>query len=184
MGITLKAMNPIIKTVDGKVEVSFLTNMSSWEDGFLKDEIASLKADEFAIKISKFRKARSLDANAYMWVLCGKLAEKLNITKDEVYRSYIKDIGVFRMVEIDEKAVDTLVHSWGLHGTGWVAEKVDHSVHDGFTVMILYYGSSTYNTKQMSRLVDGIVEDCKQQGIETLTSNELEALKGAWKGGK
>lgn len=134
------------------------------------------------IKVSKFRKNRSLDANAYMWVLCDKLAEKLNITKDEVYRQHIKDIGIFRLVEIDEKAVDTLMHSWGLHGTGWIAEKLDHAIHEGFVVMALYYGSSTYNTKQMSRLIDAIVQDCKEQGIETMTPLELQDLKEAWKG--
>lgn len=181
---TLTTSVPVLKIVSNKIEVSFETDYKSYEIDALAEKINALNADKLTLRVSKFRKKRSLDANAYMWVLCGKLADKLGITKDEVYRSYIKDIGVFRMVEIDEKAVDTLVHSWGLHGTGWVAEKVDHSVHDGFTVMILYYGSSTYNTKQMSRLIDSIVEDCKEQGIETLTPNELEALKGAWKGGK
>lgn len=180
MSITLKAEKPVIKTIDGKIEISFLTDLKSWECEPLKEQISSLNAEKLTLKVSKFRKNRSLDANAYMWILCDKLAEKIGITKDEVYRRHIKDIGVFRTVEIDEKAADTLIHSWGLHGTGWIAERLDYSQHDGFTIIALYYGSSTYNTKQMSRLINGIVEDCKDQGIETLTPEELQQLKEAW----
>lgn len=180
--LTLTASNPVLKILSNKIEVSFDTDYKSYEIDALKDKFNSLNADKLTLKVSKFRKGRSLDANAYMWVLCDKLAEKLGITKEEVYRSHIKDIGVFRTVEIDEKAADTLIHSWGLHGIGWVAERLDHSQHEGFTIIALYYGSSTYNTKQMSRLINGIVDDCKEQGIETLTPDELQQLKEAWSG--
>lgn len=179
---TLTASIPVLKIVSNKIEVSFETDYKSYEIDNLKDKFNSLNADKLTIKVSKFRKNRSLDANAYMWVLCDKLADKLGITKEEVYRSHIKDIGVFRAVEIDEKAADTLIHSWGLHGIGWVAERLDHSQHEGFTIIALYYGSSTYNTRQMSRLINGIVDDCKEQGIETLTPDELQQLKEAWSG--
>lgn len=178
--LTLTASNPVLKILSNKIEVSFDADYKSYEIDALKDKFDSLNADKLTLRVSKFRKGRSLDANAYMWVLCDKLAEKLGITKEEVYRSQIKDIGVFRTVEIDEKAADTLMHSWGLHGTGWVAERLDHSIHKGFTIIALYYGSSTYNTKQMSRLIDFIVQDCKEQGIETMTPNELQQLKEAW----
>lgn len=180
--LTLTASNPVLKILSNKIEVSFDTDYKSYEIDALKDKFNSLNADKLTLKVSKFRKGRSLDANSYMWVLCQKLAEKLGIMKEEVYRSHIKDIGIFRTVEIDEKAADTLIHSWGLHGIGWVAERLDHSIHDGFTIIALYYGSSTYNTKQMSRLIDAIVQDCKEQGIETLTPDELQQLKEAWSG--
>lgn len=179
--LTLIANNPVLKISSSKVEITFETDYKSYEINSLQEKINDLNADKLTVKVSKFRKNRSLDANAYMWILCDKLSEKLNITKDEVYRQHIKDIGVFRTVEIDEKAVDTLIHSWGLHGTGWIAERLDYSKHDGFTIIALYYGSSTYNTKQMSRLIDAIVQDCKEQGIETLTPDELSQLKEAWK---
>ncbi|KXL54421.1 hypothetical protein CLNEO_05270 [Anaerotignum neopropionicum] len=178
---TLTANNPVLKIISNKIEISFETDYKSYEVDALKEKFNSLNADKLTLKVSKFRKNRSLDANAYMWVLCDKLAEKLNIAKLEVYRQHIKDIGVFREVEIDEKSVDTLIHSWSLNGTGWIAEKLDYSNHDGFTIIALYYGSSVYNTKQMSRLIDGIVQDCKDQGIETLTPDELQQLKEAWK---
>ena len=44
----------------------------------------------------------------------------------------------------------------------------------------MYRGSHTYNTKEMSQLISGTVEECKQQGIETMTSAELERMLSAW----
>ncbi len=138
---------------------------------------------KLSIKISKFRKKRSLNANNYAWKLISELAKKMNITKEEVYRQHIKEIGVFRQVEIDEKAVETLIYSWGLHGIGWFCEKVDYTQHEGFVLVNLYYGSSTYNTKQMSRLIDNIVQDCKAVGIPTETPEEINRMLSLWKAG-
>ena len=148
------------------------------------DELKNTK--KLSIKIDKYRQKRSLNANAYMWLLCGKLAEKLSdttktkYTKESIYIEAIKEIGVFRQVEIDEKAVDTLIHSWGLHGLGWVAEKLDYSKNKGFILVNLYYGSSTYNQQQMARLIDNIVQDCQAVGIETKTPNEIANLISLW----
>ena len=136
--------------------------------------------EKLSIKISKYREKRSLNANSYAWLLLTQIAENQGITKEEVYKHHIKEIGVCRQVEIDEKAADTLVHSWGLHGLGWFSEKLDYGEHDGFVLINLYYGSSTYNKKQMGRLIDNIVQDCQALGIETKTPDELERLKSLW----
>lgn len=134
----------------------------------------------YDIEIKPHREKRSLDANAYCWVLCEKLAQVIGLTKEQVYRQHIKDVGVFRPVEINESAVETLCKSWALHGIGWLTERVDHGAKDGFVLVNLYYGSSAYNTKQMARLIDNLVEDCKACGVETLPPEKLEAMKEAW----
>lgn len=136
--------------------------------------------EKLSIKIDKYREKRSLNANNYAWHLISEIAENQGIPKEDVYRQYIKDIGVCRQIEIDEKAVDTLIHSWQLHGIGWVADKLDYSKHEGFVLLNLYYGSSTYNTLQMSRLIDNIVQDCKALGIETRTPNEINSMLALW----
>lgn len=138
------------------------------------------ECEKLLIKIDKYREKRSLDANNYAWRLISEIAENQGIPKEDVYRQYIKDIGVCRQIEIDEKAVDTLIHSWQLHGIGWVADKLDYSKHEGFVLLNLYYGSSTYNTLQMSRLIDNIVQDCKALGIETRTPNEINSMLALW----
>lgn len=144
------------------------------------------KCDKLSIKLVKFRKKRSLDANNYMWHLCTEIANVLSdttkdkYTKDDIYIRTIKEIGVYKSMEINEEAVDTAIHSWQLHGTGWVGEKVDNGRYEGFVIIRLYYGSSSYNTKQMSRLINNIVADCKELGIETMTPKELERLTSLW----
>lgn len=153
------------------------------------DELNDMKdCEKLSIKIEKYRKKRSLNANRYAWSLIGKIAENQRITKEEVYKQYIKDVGVYRQVEIDEKSVDTLIYSWSLHGLGWISEKLDYGMREGFVLLNLYYGSSTYNTLAMSRLIDNIIQDCKILGIETKPPNEIADLLSLWesenKGGK
>lgn len=148
------------------------------------DTVKELDEDkEYYLKIDKVRKKRSLNANGYMWELCEQIAQKVGLTKEEVYRQAVKSVGVFQTVEINEKAESTLKHSWGLHGIGWIAETVDNSVKDGFKTVNLYYGSSTYNTKQMSRLIDCIVQDAKSVGIEVISDSDRALLLEDWGNG-
>ncbi len=78
------------------------------------------------------------------------------------------------------KDTETFKTSWSMHGIGWLCEKVDYSHIDGFVLLNAYYGSSAYNTKQMARLIDWVVQDCKSVGIETLTPKELDGLIEKW----
>ena len=181
---TLKTENSIsFKTLEsGKTEVSFMVDKLTTKDKNTIKAALEQGGEALTIKISKYRKKRSLNANAYFWTLVGEIAEKLDRTKEEIYWEYIKDIGVYRNVEISENAVETMIYMWQSHGLGWIAEKLDEGQHEGFVLVNFYYGSSCYNTKQMSRLIDAVVNDCKEQGIETLTPAELEEMKRAWDG--
>lgn len=168
----------------GKILLSLEIN----EKNKLKNEYDRLRRyEKLSIKLDKFRNKRSRDANGYMWHLCDELAKVLSdttadkYTKDDIYIRAIKEIGIFKTMEINEEAVDTAIHSWKLHGTGWVVEKVDNGRYEGFVIIRLYYGSSTYTTKQMSRLINNIVQDCKAVGIETMTPKEIEELTSLWK---
>jgi hypothetical protein len=131
-------------------------------------------------ELKEHKERRSLDANAYAWVLMDKLAAKTGIAKTDVYRSFIREIGGNNdVVCVMEPAVDKLRTNWSKNGVGWVTD-VGPSKIAGCKTVTLYYGSSTYDTKQMARLIDLIVQDCKEQGIETLTPFELDALKERW----
>ena len=134
----------------------------------------------YEVSIAQQRKKRSLDANGYFWVLCDKLAAKLNIPKTELYRNYVRDIGGnSEIVCVLEKAADRLIDGWTRNGMGWIAEKFPSKIGNCVNVT-LYYGSSVYDTAQMSRLIDLIVQDCKIHGIETMTERELSLLKERW----
>lgn len=136
----------------------------------------------YSAEIKQHRKRRSLDANSYFWVLCGKLAAKLGLPKEEVYRSLIKDVGDnFVIVPIKNEAVDKWIENWQSKGIGWVCDILGESKLDGYTNVMTYYGSSTYDTKQMSTLINLIVEECKLQEIETMTPQELSLLLEEWR---
>lgn len=148
--------------------------------GDFRPYIEKFSDKDLTIKITPFKAKRSLNANAYSWVLINKLAEKLNISPDEVYRNAIRHIGgVYEIICCQNKAVDKFCKSWQRNGIGWQTEILDSKI-DGCTNVVCYYGSSEYDTKQMSRLIDNIVQDCKAVGIETMTPDELERLCDAW----
>ena len=136
--------------------------------------------DKLTFKIGKYTESRTKDANRYFWALCEKLAEKLNTTKLDVYLNSIKDVGVFYDDEIELEKVQRRRTAWEMIGTGWLTERVDFSADGNKEVIRFYYGSSSYNKKQMSRLIDNVVQDCKEQGIETKTERELSLLKERW----
>lgn len=142
------------------------------------------EAEKLSIEIKKYRKKRSLDANAYAWVLMDKLAAKTGVTKTEIYRSYIKEIGGNSdIVCVKNAALEKLCDGWQHNGIGWQTDTMPSKL-DGCTNVILYYGSSTYDTAQMKRLIDNIVQDCKEQGIETATPAEIADMLSLWKEGE
>lgn len=137
--------------------------------------------EKLTIKVGKYTKKRSLDANAYCWTLISKLAERLNIPNTDIYRQAIKEIGGNSdIVCVQDKAVQSLCDGWQRNGIGWMTDTMPSKL-EGCTNVVLYYGSSTYDTQQMSRLINLIVEDCKAQGIETKSKEELDSLLGQWR---
>lgn len=174
-----------------------VTNLS--KDFTSNQAIITLKADASMLPIleqilnvdmnctlTKYKgdKARSLNANAYMWVLLTKLQNELQkndpqITKDELYMNYIKDYG--RSVEyiIQNEAINAMISVWSAYGLGWFAEKVDEA-GDNASIIRFYYGSSCYNVKRMKRLIDAVVTDCKALGIETRTPDEIAEMLARW----
>ena len=138
-------------------------------------------AEKLSFKVGKFRKRRSLDANAYCWVLIGKIAEKTNVPAGEVYRAAIKEIGGNSdVVCVKTEAVDALCNGWSRNGLGWQTDTMPSKI-DGCTNVVMYYGSSTYDTAQMSRLINIIVQDCADLGIETRSQEEIESLLNSWR---
>ena len=99
----------------------------------------------------------------------------------DIYRDAIKRCGIYKDFSgLSSKDADTLRHAWEMLGTGWITEQVDF-MPDGENVVIrCYYGSSQYNTKQMSRIINYIVEECNEQGIDTMLEQERTLLLQEW----
>ena len=135
-----------------------------------------LHEHEVVVEVKRYSPRRSLDANGFYWLLCGKLAEKTGVGMAEIYRSHVRNIGGNYEVYCGKtEAVEKLIKAWEKNGLGWIAETTPSKL-EGCTNAILYYGSSTYDSRQMSRLIDQMVQDCKEQGIQTETPAEIMLL--------
>lgn len=128
------------------------------------------KNEEIEVK----RKKRSNKANAYFWELLQQLCFEMNVDLIEEYRKRVKELGICQTFELDNKNVPTFVHLWESNGVAWFIEKVEEIGNK--TIINAYYGSSSYNSKQFSKLLDNLVQDCKSVGIQTLEDIELKEL--------
>lgn len=179
----IKAQNIRLQyTEDKKTEIVLTTSDNILQ---IQKEAAELKSiiakgKELSVDIKQYRHKRSLDANSYLWIICQKIAEVIRATKEEVYRKAIREVGQFEIVPIKAKAVDRWLECWNSKGIGWFAEIMEDSKLTGYKKVISYYGSSVYDTKEMSVLIDSLVTECKELGIETIPPNELIALKQEW----
>jgi len=141
-------------------------------------EIDSIKdCEKLSIKAVKHRNKRSLDSNAYAWVLMQKIAEAVNSDRWSVYLEMLKKYSrEFTFVICKEHAVDKLKE---LYRTCIDLGEVNVNGQEGHQIQV-FFGSSTFDTKAMSVFIDGIVSECKELGIETIPPDELERMKAAW----
>lgn len=142
------------------------------------NEIEKIKdCERLDIKAAKHREKRSLDSNAYAWVLMQKIAEAVHSDRWSVYiemlKKYSRD---FTFVICKENAIDKLKE---LYRTCIDLGEVNVNGTQGHQMQV-FFGSSTFDSKSMSVFIDGIVSECKELGIETLPPDELERMNAAW----
>lgn len=157
--------------LNNQVEITFTTEKS------VIKAFESLKDEELSIVVKKYSKKRSLSQNAYLWVLLNEIAIKLNSTKEEVYKTFVKDYGVFEIIPLKNEAVNSFISKWSKNGIGWICQNLGESKLKGFTKLIAYYGTSSYNSEEMKRLLDAVVDECKELGINTMTLSDIMLLK-------
>ena len=167
-------LKDLTKSRSGEWIVSFSTSEN------FSEAFDSMADKEVSIEIKQAHRRRSLDANAYAWVLIDKIAAKTGIRKSEVYRNAIREIGgVSDTICVMDKAVDRLREGWEKNGIGWQTEVMPSKVN-GCTNVVLYYGSSVYDSKQMASLIDSLIQDAEAVGIPTITDKEAERMIGKW----
>lgn len=129
---------------------------------------------EYVVEIKEYKAKRSLNSNAYAWLLIGEIAERLKSTNDEIYLIMLKRYGVSEMISVLSSIDMSLYLKY--------YEKAGTSVLNGkeFTHYKVYKGSSEFDTKEMSRLINGIVDEAKALGIDTRTYSELALMNEQW----
>lgn len=162
------------RTFDGKgIVLTFEVDSSA------AGQIENLRAqDKLRIKAVKYKEKRSLDANAYAWVLMTKIADVVSSSKEEIYEEMLQKYG--SVYEDDEGHITITVKKnvdMAKMGGHWKYIKDNGK----FASYIMIKGSSEYDTAEMSHFIDRIVEEAKELGIETATPDELERMKQEWR---
>ena len=131
---------------------------------------------DLEIKIDTARAKRSLTANGYMWLLLTKLAESIDTSKEEVYAELIRRMGYCIPTLVPQADRETFERAWKSQGLGYQTEHIGDTA-TGESELMCYYGSSAYNTKQFSRLLDEVILECHEAEIPTDTPEKIEYYK-------
>ena len=150
-------------------------------EGDFSDTYDALHDVPVDLSVKKWREKRSLDANAYMWVLIDKLAVATGIRKKEIYFGALRNVGGNTCIYCGKpEAIDAICDLWskqGSTGWGWPFDRFDSKL-EGCENVRLFYGSSTFDTATMARLINHLIEDCMALNIETMPPEELASLLG------
>lgn len=151
---------------DGRLHLTVPANEGLvWLNGFKAGK-------DYEIKRKSAR--RSNNANAYAWELIGQLSEALRLPRLEIYRNAIKNIsGVTDILEIPHGAADRFKRTFTDGHMGRDVEIIAEGERD--TVLVTY-GSSDYNSREMAALIDSLTADCRELGIETLEDIKIKSL--------
>lgn len=168
---TSARLNDVTMNLSGDIIISFLCPTMGKAS---LESLETLRGADLDLKAEKHRNKRSLDANAYLWVLCDKMAKKIGNDKDSVYKMELQRYGVFEDISIRADAVERFCRD----------NKYTEVLYkgDGWTVVRMFYGSHCYDSKEMSELITGVCADAEELGIEVLPPDELARMNALWKG--
>ena len=132
--------------------------------------------DKLSIEVKPFRQHRSLNANAYAWLIIGKIADVLRAGKDEIYFRLLKRYGQSELISV-------LSHIPIEHYVKYYEEAGESELNGKmFTHYRVFKGSSEFDSREMSIFIDGVVSEAKELGIQTETPNEIAKMKSLWGG--
>lgn len=177
-------MKAVLKSVIPIDQMKYVIEFSSLDDANMFRAIIATAKEKAQKIISSFgiaTKRRSLSANAYAWALMNQLSAKISRPVLDIYRDLIRDIGgSSAIITIAAPAAKSFKVGWEAKGDGWQVHKLDEmsTPQGAFCTLQCWYGSSVFDTSQMHRLIELIVQECQQQGIPTMTPEEISKLKG------
>lgn len=156
----------------GKNKVTFLLNEKD-----SAQQIETLRnAEMLDIKVSKHRKKRSLDANALLWSCLGEIAAVLRTDKWEVYLQMLKRYGKYTYICVKPNVVDAMKAQWReCEEIG----KIDINGKEAVQ-MLCYFGSSTYDSKEFSVLLDGVISEMRELGLQPPASGDMKRALEQW----
>lgn len=146
--------------------------------------IKGLMNRQYTLEIKQFRKKRSLDANQKLWALINEMSTILKLTPEEIYQGYIPDVGNnYRVFPVKPEEINEFAADWCNGHLGRMVEDMGPCRKRdlmGYHNLRCYKGSSEYDTQTFSRLLELVMQDCRQLGIETMSERERSLLMEEW----
>ena len=158
--------------MSGQLQITFAINEPSTAQAVndIKD------CEKLSIRAVKYREKRSLDANALLWACLGNIADALRADKWEIYLRMLKRYGKYTHICVKPNVVDAVRAQWReCEVIGEVNINGQKAVQ-----MLCYFGSSTYDTKEFSRLLDGVISEMQEMGLETPASEDMRRALEQW----
>jgi hypothetical protein len=133
------------------------------------------RIEKLSISLGKYREKRSLDANAYAWVLIGKIADCVGASKDEIYVELLKRYGQTYVDKVKHEDVDIFKREHK-----YCEEHESLELEEKAQYFRVWVGSSKYNTEEMSKFIDGIISEAEDLDIPTKTPNQIAEMMNLW----
>lgn len=171
-------------TISG-LDIDFLTRKQkvtlTVNEDFTKAYEKLKGCENLDISIKKHREKRSIDANNYMWLLLSKLAPLLHTTKDDLYLVMLQRYGTFYYLPVQDGEIEKISTLFRIvHDRGEVVLETKSGKKVKCHQLQCYKGSSLYDTAEMATLLDGVVQDAQDNGIDTATPDEIRQMKERW----
>lgn len=126
------------------------------------------------------KQKRSNDQNRYMWELITQIAERTGLRPNDIYREAIREAGSYIDIKVKQEAYESFCKKWSEKGVGWWVE--NETEEFGVKSCRAYCGTSGYNSKEMSNIIDWVIEEAKWYDIETETPEQIARRKAEWNG--
>lgn len=141
-------------------------------DGDFRSQFDALRDRDVEVTIKRYSESRSLTANAYLWVLITAIGNALRESKEKVYFDMLRSYGQGGAVSVQDKFAEDFCRSYQYHETiGESDLNGKHFIHYRFWV-----GSSEYNREEFAILLDGVIREAQNLGIETRSQEEINSL--------
>lgn len=160
----------IARALDGRTVVSL-------EIDATPEEVKELESSPLDVTLTKHRPRRSLDANAYLWALLSKAAAVLETSREAVYQIELERYGQLLLDDEGNPVTVTVSRRVNMDRIEGHYKRYKESPDGKFIAYLIIRGTSDYNSAEMCRFLDGVIDDCKDLGIETMTPDELAQMK-------
>ena len=186
MKFTGRLKEPVINFATHRLSIVFEPN-----EDFSQAYEELKNCEKLSIEIKKYKAKRSLDANAYYWVLLTKLAKVMRTSNNELHNEMISQYGfpeiiggqLVRTPLPDTEEAEKRIKSADAYHLKATTQVISGKDGVNYRTYIMMRGSHTYNTEEMARLIEGLISECKYVGIpdsEIMTPDEKEQLKQKW----